>query len=206
MSRIGGAKTLALVFMAGVAGGYVGIAITSWLADGPKILGASWWELMTAFGTVGAVAAAVGLEIVRRCLERKRRAVLAGLRGPMIVAKLLDLEGLLLRLVENKMEVSATLINSSEERATLRSWLKDLQQTFTEDDVDLLVDFELQAAELISVANASLEHCIVRLKQLNPKGEKYPSELVLKFYEALELALNAVQGASEHAARWPSWK
>lgn len=59
MSRWEGTRILALVFMAGVAGGFVGIDVTSWLADGPEVLGAPWWEAMTAFGTVGAVIGTV---------------------------------------------------------------------------------------------------------------------------------------------------
>ncbi|MCX5470505.1 hypothetical protein OSH04_02120 [Alcaligenes sp. A-TC2] len=47
-------RILALGFSAGAVGGFLGIAVTSWLADGHKVLGASWWEFMTAFGTVGA--------------------------------------------------------------------------------------------------------------------------------------------------------
>lgn len=59
MSRREGVRILALGFSAGAVGGFVGIAVTSWLADGHKVLGASWWEVMTAFGTVGAVLGAV---------------------------------------------------------------------------------------------------------------------------------------------------
>ncbi len=59
MSRRELARTLALVFAVGVVGGFFGIAVTTWLADGPKILGASWWEVMTAIGTIGAASSAV---------------------------------------------------------------------------------------------------------------------------------------------------
>lgn len=67
MSRREGVRTLAVVFLAGVVGGFVGIAFISWLADNPKILGASWWDaatavgtVMAAFGTVAALWVAIG--------------------------------------------------------------------------------------------------------------------------------------------------
>lgn len=199
-------KSATAGMIAGAIGGVFGVAVASWLADGNKILGASWWDVLTSFGTVGAVAAAVGLDICRRRLNRKKRAVLARLAGPIVAMKLIDLKSVLLRLFDFKERVSSTLINSSEERGKLRSSLKDLQQTFTKDEVHLLVDFELKAAQSISVVNASLEHCIFHLKQLTPTAGTYPKELVSKFYEALELALEAVKEASEHAARWSTWK
>nr|BDD43676.1 hypothetical protein 11 [Pseudomonadaceae bacterium] len=71
MSRREGTRTLALAFMAGVVGGFVGISVTSWLADGPEILGASWWEVMTAFGTIGAAIGAVWIALSDRS-EAKR--------------------------------------------------------------------------------------------------------------------------------------
>ncbi|MHC3914569.1 hypothetical protein ACI0FN_00529 [Alcaligenes nematophilus] len=83
MSRREEARTLAMVFMAGVAGGFLGGAITSWLADGPEILGASWWEVMTAFGTVAAAFAAAYAAWIAMSntqfdrLDRKRREELS---------------------------------------------------------------------------------------------------------------------------------
>ncbi|MGE8547925.1 MAG: hypothetical protein ACN6OC_10860 [Alcaligenes sp.] len=43
----------------GAIGGFFGVALASWLTSVPKVLGADWWEAMTAFGTVGAAIAAV---------------------------------------------------------------------------------------------------------------------------------------------------
>lgn len=51
-------KLAALWGVAAVSGGaigsFAGVALSSWLISEPKVLGADWWEVMTAFGTVGA--------------------------------------------------------------------------------------------------------------------------------------------------------
>lgn len=90
MSRREGAGRLALVFLTGAAGGFVGIAVTSWLADGPKILGASWWEVMTAFGTVGAVVVALLIPIWQYWKRQQEVAVNRWLASEAIVDGLLD--------------------------------------------------------------------------------------------------------------------
>lgn len=58
----------------GAIGGFAGVALSSWLTDSPKILGADWWDLFTAFGTVGAVFFAAGLAVYQRIKEEDLRA------------------------------------------------------------------------------------------------------------------------------------
>ena len=59
--------------LAGSIGGVVGVAVASWLADNNKILGASWWDGMTAFGTVGAVGFAMWLAVREMRIGIKKR-------------------------------------------------------------------------------------------------------------------------------------
>ncbi len=206
MSKGDVAKPATAGLIAGVIGGVFGVAVASWLADGNKLLGASWWDALTSIGTVGAVAAAVGLEIFRRRLERKKRAVLAKLAGPTVVAKLVELESTLFGLLTFEERVGLPLTTNSLRRVKLISSLENLQRTLTKEEVDLLVDFELKAAQSISAVNASLAHCIFQLKQFNLAGGENRWERASKFYEFLELAFSAAQAASDQAGRWHTWK
>lgn len=54
MSKGEVAKSAIARLIAGAIGGVFGVAVASWLADGNKILGATWWEATTSLGTVGA--------------------------------------------------------------------------------------------------------------------------------------------------------
>ncbi|MGE8515734.1 MAG: hypothetical protein ACN6OM_03905 [Alcaligenes nematophilus] len=57
----------------GAIGGFIGIAFTSWLDKQPMILGANWWDVLTALGTVGAVLIAVGLAFYQRAKDEALR-------------------------------------------------------------------------------------------------------------------------------------
>ncbi|MBY6308675.1 hypothetical protein [Alcaligenes faecalis] len=53
------ALSAAVGLVAGAIGGVGGVAVASWLTGAPKFLGGPWWDVATAFGTLGTVAAAV---------------------------------------------------------------------------------------------------------------------------------------------------
>ncbi|MGO3868501.1 MAG: hypothetical protein ACTJH7_00370 [Alcaligenes sp.] len=63
MGKGEGARKAAIGFIAGVAGGFLGVLVISWLVDGSKILDAPWWEVMTAIGTIGAAIGAVWIAV-----------------------------------------------------------------------------------------------------------------------------------------------
>ncbi|USY23982.1 hypothetical protein NIZ92_11680 [Alcaligenes sp. 1735tsa3] len=70
---------------AAVAGG-----ATNYIFNWPLIFGAKWWEVMTAFGTVGAVITSLWLadrqrrENVQSLVIRQRMAFVSGVEGPVI--------------------------------------------------------------------------------------------------------------------------
>lgn len=68
---------------AGTIGGVVGVGIASWLTEAPKLLGGPWWDVMTAFGTVGAVLMA--LVQAKKLEQAKQREEVAQTEGMLSI-------------------------------------------------------------------------------------------------------------------------
>lgn len=202
MSRREGTRTLALALMAGVVGGFVGIAVASWLADGPEILGASWWEVMTAFGTVGAVVVTLGQYWYRERQSRAKLVIAANLAAPVIRVKLRDLFNQTQQICLAHQEVMADLSKSQGSRTHFANWATEMQSLLTTPEITYLASFALMAAKSVSEANAHLEQFKFYLMQPPHSGRDYSSQLIFKALDEIELAHDAYLRAQKDVQAW----
>ena len=175
------------------------------LWDWGVVTGAKWWEVLTAFGTVGAVAAAVGLDGYKRYLSRKKRAVMARLSAPRIVTKLAYLEKTLIDRLIIIDSVTARLVANEQAREELRAWVIQAQGVCGQEEIEILAEFEFQAAERVSAAIVLLEHSRLLLSFEYPE-KPYPVDYVAEVLLDLSEACNRIGEAVAMVSNWPRWK
>lgn len=171
-----------------------------------KVFGAQWWELMTAFGTVGAVVATLGHHWYRQRREREQLVILANLAAPVIRAKLIDLGSQTQQMSIARRALIASFSKDVEERARMADWAETMQKSFTESEMTYLAKFSLTAAVNISAANADLEHFKFYLGQPPLRGRDYCSELLDLALDQIDSARKAYEEAYKEMRGWRGWK
>ncbi|MDT8470697.1 hypothetical protein OYC61_014085 [Alcaligenes nematophilus] len=191
----------------GVAlGGVIAFTLLSYFWEWGAVKGAKWWEVMTAFGTVGAVVVTLSHLWYRHRKDSAQLLVLADLATPVIRAKIIDLKAQARQMYIKRGALIAILSTRKEERARMVDQASRMQELLTNSEMTYLAIFSLTAAKQISAANVYIEHFKFYLSRFEISDEGYHPQFLDSAFEEMDAAANAYELAFNEIKGWKGWR
>lgn len=161
-------------------------------------------NVMTAFGTVGAVVVAVSVDWRHRILERRKAIIRAKLLAPKLSIRLVGVKTDLKTML-GCWSASANPFDDPVVREEAASWADRRLGLFEMKDVEIIASGSEECATRLSTSLTYLEIFADMLRRVSESHERVKTmrEKALKYAEC---AYRELDLASKECAQWQHWK